>query len=189
MLFTGEETRASDIACPAQVEGEVSFPWSEGDRCFEWQSSAEPESLDAVCPEDLPPKGPGAAYPCRERLPEREVHTGHEKDGPRPPSPAGTTSHYQNNGWARYAECNLIRAQLTPPVHVICRGRSGQPLPPRASSPCVVRLPVRSLSFRLTCQLQGECVDPEEAEVELVEVDGLRADRGEQLERDVHALE
>ncbi|EOD42063.1 hypothetical protein EMIHUDRAFT_95225 [Emiliania huxleyi CCMP1516] len=115
VLFTGEETRASDIACPAQVEGEVSFPWSEGDRCFEWQSSAEPES---------------------------------------------TTSHYQNNGWARYAECNLIRAQLTPPVHVICRGRSGQPLPPRASSPCVVRLPVRSLSFRLTCQLQGEFAPP-----------------------------
>ena len=81
----GEETRSSDIACPAQVDGEVSFPWSEGDRCFEWQSSAEPESLDAVCPEDPPPKGPGAASPCRERLPDREVHTGHEKDGPHPP--------------------------------------------------------------------------------------------------------
>ena len=51
----------------------MSFPWSEGDRCFEWQSSAEPESLDAVCPEDPPPKGPGAASPRRERLPEREV--------------------------------------------------------------------------------------------------------------------
>jgi len=81
-----------------------------------------------------------------------------------PPIGPGDSGNFRGDGgsrigWSRYTSgCPLIKAQLVPPVEMICLAHEGAQLTERQSSACVIRLPSRQMSMRLHCQLQGVCV-------------------------------
>lgn len=128
-LFLGSKTTGSSVACPAPLAGEVAYPWGDGDTCFSWVTRAGA----GACPTDSPPDGPGDSGNFR--------------------GDVGTPI-----GWSRYSTgCPLIRAQLAPPVELICLGDEGTHVVDGQPTACVLRLPVRKMSMLLRCQLQGTC--------------------------------